>query len=342
MGASWSAEQIPSLDGKVAIVTGSNTGIGRITALEMARKGCHVILACRSKDKTLPVVDEIKEATKNDKVEFLELDLASLASVERFVANFKEKELPLHILVNNAGVMACPYTLTADGVEMQFGTNHLGHFLLTNGLLDVLEKSAPSRIVNVSSEGHKLAPTGGVDFEFINDEEKYKPWIAYGRSKLCNVLFTLELAKRLKDKNIYVNVLHTGFVATELMRHMTELYGSAAAWLSKVATVFAKSPEDGALTQLYLATSPDVEEQNIRGQYYVPTAKHSTTSRFGRDEELAAKLWEFSERLIEEKLGKEGSSSKTDTNKEGGSEQQQPTEEEEGSKGKEKKDHQTE
>jgi len=304
MGSSYSVADIPSLEGKVAIITGASAGIGKICAKEMARKGCHVILACRSKDKTLPVVEEIQKETKNDKVEFMELDLAELQSVDRFVKEYKEKGLPIHILLNNAAVMACPYKLSPNGIELQFATNHLGHFRLTTELLEVIIASAPSRIVNVSSAAHNMTlPKNGIAFDGINDEAIYDPWKMYGQSKLANVLFTNELAKRLKDKHVYCNSLHPGVIATELSRNMTEVYG----WLGTVAdgaiSVFAKSPMTGSLTSLYLSTSPTVEKEEITGCYYVPTAKLSKASAYGRNEELAAKLWEFSEKLIEEKLG---------------------------------------
>jgi len=320
MGASYSVEKIPSLEGKVAIVTGANTGIGKITALELARKGCHVFLASRSKERTLPVVDEIKEETHNEKIEFLELDLASLQNVRRFVNEFKEKELPLHILVNNAGIMACPFTKTVDGIEMQFATNHLGHFLLTTGLLDILEKSAPSRIVNVSSAAHQLTPEGGVAFDNINNEELYQPWRAYGQSKLCNVLFSTELARRYSSRPIYANAVHPGYVATELQRHFSSLYGGAVGLLGEAAKIFAKSPEDGALTSLYVATSPEIETNHINGQYFVPTAKLSKATALGRDEQLAAKLWEYSEALIE-RLEKEREENTTEESGNGATEE---------------------
>jgi len=274
--------------------------------MEMARKGCHVILACRSKDKTLPVIDEIQKETKNDKVEFMELDLAELRSVDRFVKEYKEKGYPIHILLNNAAVMACPYRLSPDGIELQFATNHLGHFRLTTELIDVLVSSAPSRIVNVSSMGHHMVPKEGIAFERINDETYYDPWRMYGQSKLANILFANELARRLKDKHVYCNSLHPGVIATELSRNLSEVYG----WLGTVAdsaiSVFAKSPMTGALTSLYLSTAPVIEKEEVTGCYYVPTAKLSKASAFGQNEELAGKLWEFSEKLIQEKLSAEG------------------------------------
>lgn len=298
----FTAEAIGDQSGKVAIVTGSNTGIGKITALELARKGCHVIMACRSRDRTVPVVDEIREVTGNDRVEFMELNLSSLKSVAKFVREFKKTGLPLHLLINNAGVMACPFKLSEDGIELQWATNHLGHFLLTTSLLDVIEASAPARIVNVSSMGHKM--TSGLELETLNDEKRYGAWNAYARSKLSNILFSLELQKRIGDKQIWVNSIHPGYVATELTRNVSDLYGSIAEPLSNfAASLFALPPEKGALTTLYVATSPDIESNDWRARYFVPIAKLATTSKAAMNEEAAKQLWEFSEKLVAEKLG---------------------------------------
>jgi len=323
MGTSYSVANIPNLDGKVAVITGSSAGIGKTCAMEMARKGCHVVLACRSEAKTTPVVEQIRKETKNDKVEFMELDLASLRSVQAFVTHYKEKGYPLHILLNNAGIMACPFSLSVDGVEMQFATNHLGHFLLTTGLLDVLESSAPSRVVNVSSAAHMLTPKEGVAFDKINDEKEYNNWTAYGQSKLCNILFANELARRMKDKAVYANSIHPGYVDTELQRHFKEVYGGFGDVMGNLAHVFAKSPLNGSLTSLFAATAPEIETKDLRGQYFVPTAKLSKASAHGRNEELARKLWEYSEAVIQEKLGAQA---------------EHEVEEDDGTKGKEKHD----
>jgi len=308
MGSSYSTANIPSQEGKVVVITGGNTGIGKVCALELAARGAHVILACRSADRALPVVEEIKKETNNEKVEFMELNLANLRSVVRFTDAFREKKLPIHVLLNNAGIMACPYRLSDDGIELQFATNHLGHFLLTTRLLDIVEASAPSRIVNVSSLAHTMSYNEGVRFDKINDEKSYSIVSAYGQSKLCNVLFSNELNKRLEGKLVFVNSLHPGYVDTELTRNVKDSYGSFVDFLSGIsAAIVAKTPQDGALTSLYVATSPEIEgtdgQPPLRGQYFVPTAKLSTASKKGRDEQLAKKLWEFSEALIKEKLG---------------------------------------
>jgi len=298
----FKAQNIGDLSGKVAIVTGANSGIGKVTSLELARKGCHVIMACRSKEKALPEVEEIKKITKNDKVEFMKLDLNSLEAVRGFSEEFISKNLPLHMLINNAGIMYPPFQLSADGIESQFATNHVGHFYLTMLLLPVLESSQPSRIVNVSSILHSKTYPVGIQFDKINDKDAYDSSLAYGQSKLCNVLFTKELARRLEGKRIYVLSLHPGYVATDLQRNLYD-WGFFWRMLGKLGyALVALSPEKGALTQLYAATSPEIEEKNYRGEYFVPIAKRETPSEFSRNPELAKKLWSFTEDLLKQKL----------------------------------------
>jgi len=318
-GHTFSAADIPDLKGKVAIVTGANTGIGKVSSIELARSaffiliflfflsiscpclfsfrhGAHVIMACRSVERARPAVEEAIKLSGNQNVEFLPLDLSSLKSVAAFVEAFKAKNLPLHLLLNNAGVMACPFALTTDGIESQFGTNHIGHFYLTLLLFDLLEQNQPSRIVNVSSSAHNMAPSQGILFDSINDEASYGAWKAYGQSKLANILFTRELARRTEGKQIFINTLHPGVVETDLQRHM----GGFSKWLINRVSL---TPEKGALTQLYLSAHPDVEKNNIHGEFYVPTAKKSTSSSLSRDQKLAEKLWDFSVALVKEKVG---------------------------------------
>ncbi|XP_041563203.1 retinol dehydrogenase 13-like isoform X3 [Drosophila elegans] len=202
--------------GKVFIVTGANTGIGKETALEIARRGGTVYMACRDMNRCDRARKEIIKETNNQNVFSRELDLSSLESVRQFVAGFKKEQDKLHVLVNNAGVMRCPKMLTKDGFEMQLGVNHIGHFLLTNLLLDVLKKSAPSRIVVLSSLAHTR---GAINLADLNSEKSYDEGLAYSQSKLANVLFTRELAKRLEGSGVTVNALHPGVVDTELARN---------------------------------------------------------------------------------------------------------------------------
>lgn len=203
------------IDGKVVIITGANSGIGKETAIDLAKRGGKVYIACRNQQRGEDALKEIKEESGSVNVFFLQLDLSSLESIRQFSKKFHEMETQLHILINNAGVMACPRALTKDGFEMQIGTNHMGHFLLTNLLLDLLKQSSPSRIVNVSSLFHWY---GRINREDLNSEKSYWKWIAYGQSKLANILFTRELSKKLEGSGVTANVLHPGAVRTGLTR----------------------------------------------------------------------------------------------------------------------------
>jgi len=290
MGNTQSVEDV-NLDGKVSIVTGSNTGIGFVTAKELARMGAFVILAGRRLDKLNEAAEKIKSEVKDAKLEAMELDLSSLKSVRNFAKRFKEKDLPLHILVNNAGVMALPNReTTEDGFEKQIGTNHFGHFLLTNLLLDNIKKSGSARIINVSSAGHKM---GNLDFNNLQLETGYFSWKAYGNSKLANILFTKELQRRLEGTEIDVFAVHPGFVDTELSRNMT-----GASIVSTFAKFIAKTPYQGALTQLKLSVDPSVKGKG--GTYWADCVQVEPSSS-ANDMKAAAQLWEVSEKLTEGK-----------------------------------------
>ena len=208
------------LDGKTVVITGGNTGIGKETAVDLAKRGARVIIGCRNLEKGKEALKEIQERSGSKDVFLEKIDLASLDSVRKFADSVLISESRLDILINNAGVMACDYQKTEDGFEMQFGTNHLGHFLLTMLLLDLIKKSAPSRIVNVSSTAHTLG-SGKIHFDDINFEKDYSPYEAYFHSKLANVLFTRELSKRLEGSHVTVNSLHPGAVKTDLERHFS-------------------------------------------------------------------------------------------------------------------------
>ena len=205
------------LNGKTVIITGANAGIGKETAVDLARRNARVIMACRSVEKGEKAAVEVRKRSGSDNVVFVQLDLASLRSVRQFAARVLEEEPHLDILINNAGVMACPYTKTEDGFEMQFGVNHLAHFLLTNLLLDRLKEAPSARVINVASQLYKYCP--GINFDTINSEHSYKPNKAYQCSKLANILFTQALAKVLEGSSVTVNALHPGVVRTELGRH---------------------------------------------------------------------------------------------------------------------------
>ncbi|CAO3679550.1 unnamed protein product [Umbelopsis vinacea] len=299
MGKRFQLEQVPDMTGKVCIVTGANTGIGKVCALELAKKNAHVIVASRTPSKGQAAVDEIKAETKNEKIEFMQLDLLTLASVTNFVKEFKAKNLQLHLLLNNAGVMSCPFALSEDGYESQFATNHLAPFYLTTQLLPILEQSQPSRIVNVSSMAHKTIYFHGLSLDKLNDKSKYNEHVAYGRSKTCNILFTRELSDRLEKKGVkslYVNCNHPGVVRTELMRHITN---PVAKYFTHAMSI---DVEDGAITQMYLATSPEVEDQDIKGKYYVPYGVAATPIGHATSQKNQTELWDFTEKILHEKV----------------------------------------
>jgi NAD(P)-dependent dehydrogenase (short-subunit alcohol dehydrogenase family) len=266
-----------NLRGKPALVTGANTGIGRVTAVELAKLGARVILACRSEEKTLPVVLEIGK----DKAEFLHLDLADLSSVRSSAETLLARGEPLTLLVNNAG-LAGAHGQTRDGFELAFGTNHLGHYLFTRLLLPAIERAEEARVVNVASHGHYRAP--GIDWEAVRQPTRTTTaFPEYCVSKLANVLFSAELARRA-PKNVRTYSLHPGAVASDVWREVP--------WgLRHVLHLFLLSNEQGARTTLYCATSDEVEGQT--GLYY-DRCKEKRASALARDTSLARELWQRS------------------------------------------------
>jgi len=271
------------LHGKTFLVTGANTGIGKATALELARRGGRVYLACRSREKGLAALDDIRRNTRHDAVEFLELDLADFGSIRRCAEAFLARGEPLHGLINNAG-LAGQRGVTKQGFELAFGVNHLGHFLLTQLLLEVLRKSAPARIVNVASKAHYGAR--GIDWEALR--RPTASWTGlreYEVSKLCNVLFTRELARRLGRGAVHAYAVHPGVVASDVWRNVP--------WpVRTVMKMFMLSNEEGARTTLYCATSPEVADRT--GGYY-EQCREKEPSALARDEALARELWARSE-----------------------------------------------
>jgi NAD(P)-dependent dehydrogenase (short-subunit alcohol dehydrogenase family) len=267
------------LRGKVVLVTGASTGIGRVTAEELARRGGRVFLAGRSRERTEPVVEEIRRSSGPDAAAFLPLDLSDLSSVRESARSFLSLGLPLHVLVNNAG-MGGVRRLTPDGFEMAFGTNHLGPFLLTLLLLDRLKESAPSRIVNVASSAHHRAK--GIDWEAQRrPAASTGGFDEYSVSKLANVLFTKELARRLAGSGVTAYALHPGVVATDLWRELP--------WgIRHLVKLFMISPEEGARTTLHCATAP--ESTLVSGAYY-DSSRPVRPSRAADDPALAAELW---------------------------------------------------
>ena len=268
------------------LVTGANTGIGRATALELARLGGRVVFACRSEEKTAPVIADIERSTGNGALEFLPLDLSDLASVREMARAFLSGDRPLHALINNAGVGGAQGK-TAQGFEMHFGVNHLGHFLLTALLLPRLRETAATtgrsaRVVNLSSDSHYSAK--GVDFEHLREAPSLTGISEYAVSKLCNVLFTQELARRVPEPELNTTAVHPGVIASDIWRRIP----GPARWLM---TRFMKSPEEGAATSVHCATSDDVLGQS--GAFYTDCRVKAPAA--AATPELAAELWRRSE-----------------------------------------------
>ena len=298
----WTADDIPDLAGKTAVVTGGNSGIGFEAARQMARKGAHVILACRDAGRAAEAVQQIRTLQPSSSLEAMALDLASLESVHRFARDFAAKGIPLDVLCNNAGVMAIPRRTTAEGFEMQLGTNHLGHFALTGLLLEPLLAAPAARVVNVSSTAHK---PGRIDFDDLQGEKRYGKWLAYAQSKLANLLFTYELQRRLEAAGApAISVAcHPGYSATNLQSVGPQMSGSRlAARLMDVGNrLFSQPAAMGALPTLYAATSPDARGGDYIGpdgfmENHGHPRKTSSTAR-SHDREVARRLWEVSEQL---------------------------------------------
>jgi retinol dehydrogenase 12 len=262
------------------IVTGANTGIGKITAKELAKQGHHVILACRSKDKTLAVLEEIRREVPNANVEFVALDLGDLASVRACAQALLDRKTPIHGLINNAG-LAGARGKTKDGFEIQFGTNHLGHYLFTRLLLDRIIESGPARIVNVSSASHYRAK--GIAWDALQQPTRTVTAMhEYEVSKLANVLFSKELARRLAGTAVTTYAVHPGVVATDVWRKVP----SPVRWVMKK---FMITPEEGAQSSLRCATDPALAKET--GKYYDVGGKEKRPSRLSDDTELANTLW---------------------------------------------------
>ena len=278
------ADPVPSLHGRVILVTGANAGIGRATATILARAGARVLMACRSPERARPVMEAIRAAVGPDHagVELVELDLASFASIRRAAEGLLVRDLPLHALVNNAGLAA--RGLTADGFELVFGVNHLGHFLLTNLLLPRLRASAPARVVTVASNAHYRAPT--IDFEAARRPTASRTaFPEYGVSKLANVLFSAELARRTAGTGVTTYALHPGVIASDIWRRIP--------WpIRPIVTRFMSTPEAGAAPVVALATDPVRAGES--GLYYDEHARPKYPSRVAQDPELARRLWDQS------------------------------------------------
>jgi len=289
------------LEGKNAFVTGASGGLGAETARALAEKGARVTIACRDVGKGEGVAASIRDTTGNAQIDVVELELAVPKSIDACAARYLERGVPLHLLINNAGVMACPLARTAEGWEMQLATNHFGHFRLTGGLLPALRKGAPARIVNLSSAGHRFSP---VDFDDPHYQKReYDKWNAYGQAKTANILFSVGLEKRYAKEGIHAYAVHPGGIMTELGRHLQE---------SDIQELMSRRPggkpmqwktvEQGAATSCFAATSESLEG---RGGMYLEDC-HEAVPRKSEDQEdgvepyavdpaAAERLWKLSE-----------------------------------------------
>ncbi|HEY3843834.1 MAG TPA: SDR family oxidoreductase [Acidimicrobiales bacterium] len=281
-----------SMPGSVVVVTGSNIGIGKETAVGVAALGATTVLACRNQDKAAKAAGEIRERTGNDDVHLVALDLADLASVRTAAEQIQERWDRLDVLVNNAGGTWSDRQLTVQGFEQTFGVNHLGPFFLTSLLLDRLKASAPSRIINVASVGHHMA-WRGMRFDDLQSDKRYAAMEAYGRSKLANVLFSRELAKRLVGTGVTANAVHPGPVRSGfgMDGDLKGLMGLG----NRFIRPFEISAAAGAKTSVYLAASPEVEGKT--GLYWVRSRPGHMSRQAHRDEQ-AARLWDESEKLL--------------------------------------------
>ncbi len=276
-----------TMSGKVCLVTGATSGIGQVTARELAQMDATIIAVGRNPQKGAETVAEIKRHGASDKVEFMQADLSSQESIRDLARTFTAKYDQLQVLVNNAGGVFSKRETTVDGLEMTFALDHLAYFLLTELLLPVLERSAPARIVNVSSGAQS---TGKIDFDDLQGAKRYSGWRAYSQAKLANVLFTYELARRLQGTGVTANCLHPGFVATGFAQNNS----GALQALIKVGQVFAISPEKGAETSVFLASSSLVE--GVSGKYFA-NKKERKSAKQSYDEPVARRLWDVSAQL---------------------------------------------
>jgi len=303
-GAETTASEVAEgidLSGKVALITGGSSGLGQETARVLAERGAHVILTARDMSKGEAVAAGIRASTGNQHVEVEELELGSLKQIRAFGERFLARHPSLHILVNNAGVMACPPAKTADGFELQFGSNHLGHFLMTCLVAPALLRTARGCVVSVSSRGHHMSPVVFDDIQF--EHRPYDKWLAYGQAKTANVLFAVGLERRLGARGVHANALHPGGIMTELSRHLQQ--DDWQFLQARTRGMKFKTVEAGAATSVFAATAPELEG---RGGLYLedcqvaavndaPDALNGVKS-YALDPDNAERLWEVSETLV--------------------------------------------
>ncbi|CAF3163723.1 unnamed protein product [Rotaria sp. Silwood2] len=294
-----------NLDKQLVLITGCTSGIGVETARALATANAHVIITARDMKKGIEVVEDLKKTTGNNKIEVMELDLSSLQSVRDFVDQFRGRNLPINILICNAGVMACPYGKTVDGFETQFGVNHLGHFLLTTSLIPELKAGKPSRVVVVSSLANRRS---GINWDDINWEKNYDKWLAYAQSKTANILFAKQFNKLYSSEGIQAYALHPGGILTNLVKYVTMEERKALGWFKEDGTLIDrfKNVEQGASTSVYAALAPELD--NHGGEYLENCAisqgvNPDMTTFWGMgthavDMESAERLWKLSEQLV--------------------------------------------
>jgi NAD(P)-dependent dehydrogenase (short-subunit alcohol dehydrogenase family) len=281
--------KMSDMKGKVCMVTGANSGIGKKTALGLAKMGTHLVMVCRSKELGEATRAEIKNESGNDSVDLLIADLSSQREIHRLASEFKDRYNRLDVLINNAGVTFTKKVESPDGIEMTFAVNHFAPFLLTHLLLDILKASVPSRVVNVSSFVHRW--TNKINFDDLAREQGFPTFIVYSESKLAILMFSYELARRLAGTGITVNALNPGMVSTNLGRHFTGPI-TIGTWVLK--NIFSIPPHKGALTSIYLASSPEVE--GVTGKYFFKR-KPKASSKASYNEEDWQRLWRISEEL---------------------------------------------
>lgn len=277
-----------SIQGKMILITGATSGIGLAMARELAARRGYITLVGRNAAKLATVAEQIRNQTGNQNIDTILADLSTHAGVQLTAHEFKKRHTRLDVLINNAGAIYMSRHLSKDGLEMTFALNHLNYFHLTNLLLDVLKASAPARIINVASDAHRGQV---IDFDNLQGEKSYSGWTAYGRSKLMNVLFTYELARRLEGKGVTVNAMHPGFVASGFGKNN----GALMSLVMKLISPIARTTEEGASTGIYLASSMEVE--NVSGKYFVDK-QAADSDPVSYNQETAGRLWEISLEMI--------------------------------------------
>jgi NAD(P)-dependent dehydrogenase (short-subunit alcohol dehydrogenase family) len=277
------------MKGKVCVVTGATSGIGEITATALAERGATVVMVCRDKAKAERVRETIRARTGNEHVDVILADLGSFTDIRRAAGDIASNYSRIDVLLNNAGAVNMKRTVTSDGIETTFGVNHLAPFLLTNLLLQKLVESAPARIINVASRAHRWALR--LDLEDPEGNRFYNGWLAYAQSKLCNILFTYELARRLAGSGVTANCLHPGVVTTRFGKNQPGLLNFAV----RTAAPFMLTPEQGARSSIFLATSPTVS--NVSGRYFDDDTTEARSTRLSHDRELQRRLWDLSNHM---------------------------------------------